>query len=189
MGPFSWSVWLDLEPKNNTETCYTSKVKGKRRKNWNETTLCVFFFCLYWKVEFSLSIITPNWNTFTIFREDMYLVYKTRVDRRGRMKGEGPSVPIQMESWFNGQCTSRISYFSMIIICWPGKLPTLLPSASPLHDGWKPISSLFLLLYFHLSYIFQIPMTFCAMRRFLGIKNKFFFEVTKMILGQTDTVL
>ena len=57
------------------------------------------------------------------------------------------------------------------------------------HDGWKPISSLFLLLYFLLSYIFQIPMTFCAMRRVLGIKKTFFFEVTKMILGQTDTVL
>ena len=49
--------------------------------------------------------------------------------RQERIEGvgmKGPSVPIQMESWFNGQCTSRISYFSMIIICWPGKLPTLL---------------------------------------------------------------
>ena len=58
----------------------------------------------------------------------------------------GASVPIQMESWFNGQCTSRFSYFSMIICPVIQRVEQenyhQLWFRQILHDGWKPISCL-----------------------------------------------
>ena len=102
---------------------------------------------------------------------------------------KGPSVPIQMESWFNGQCTSRISYFSMIIICWPGKLPTLLLLAfcSPawwLKANFTSVSTA--PLYFLLSYTFpdshDILLPYAS--RFCRIKKTFFER--KMLPYQTQ---
>ena len=57
-----------------------------------------------------------------------------------------------------------------------------------LHDGWKPISRLFLLL-LYISFfliLFQIPMTFCCPMRRVSVGSKTHFLKEKMLPYQTQ---